>query len=377
MAETIEDDDIPSFADLGLDEEIINALGALQIDTPTRIQQEVIPYALDGRNCTVVAPTGTGKTYAYALPGIQNIVRLYTGKYDKFLVLAPRRALVTQIGEVLAHFTQEFRLRLSVLAGEDRYSTRDEAQSLRFTPQFVVSTPDRLLKHMEYKHVSVQSARMVVLDEADELFGEFRESVTAILAQTPRNKQTLYFSATASPILDAVKLKNSVNITITPETASVAAANIQQSLIHTEYGNKIAVLQRVLDLLNGQVIVFCNGIKATVNVARALRQGRHAAAPLHSHLDREERSQTVENFRAGRIRILVATSAVERGFDMPDLAVILYDVPRQPEEYIHRIGRSGRAGKQGFATMLVTAEDERLVHNIQEYLGQDIPRTTL
>lgn len=323
---------------------------------PTPIQQAAIPVALSGQDLIGIAQTGTGKTAAYGIP----MVTALSGNPDIMgLVLAPTRELALQIEGVFAQLTRNFpNLRSCVLIGGA--SMHLQLQALAKKPRILIATPGRLLDHLQQKSVSLAKVRLAVLDEADRMLDiGFEPQIRRVFFQVPQQRQTMLFSATFPPNVErlaAQHLSRPQRITIGAVTKPLEA--IQQSFIKTSSAEKMSVLLKELEARQGTVLIFTRTKHRSDRLARLLSHRGYKADRLHGDLTQGQRQRVMEAFRREKIRILVATDIASRGLDIPHIAhVINYDLPQVPEDYIHRIGRTARAGASGASLCLVTPED--------------------
>lgn len=343
---------------------------------PTPIQLRAIPLILAGRDVIGSAQTGTGKTAAFALP---LITRLGTHGKLRALVLEPTRELAAQVETALRDYARFTNLRTAVVFGGTGYGRQD--QSLRQGVDILVATPGRLLDQMHRRMVRLDQTEILVLDEADRMLDMgFLPDVRKIIDRCPRNRQTLLFSATIPPELEQLcrwALRN-------PETIEIGqrrspAETVTHALYPVDVGQKQELLEELLRRTEyDQVLIFCRTKNGADRVARKLHQEGHAVAVLHSSRTQRERENALAGFRNGRYEVMVATDIAARGIDVEQIShVINFDVPHHPEDYVHRIGRTGRAQSVGDAFTIMTAEDLQEVAAIERFIGQKIPRVKL
>ncbi len=358
-----------TFPDLGLPDYVQAHVDGLGFTVPTPIQAQAIPVALQGRDVVGIAQTGTGKTLAFALP---MAARLQRG--DCGLVLAPTRELAAQIED-------DFRslgARTALLIGGAPMGK--QIQGLRNRPDVIVATPGRLEDHMMQKTVDLRNVAIAVLDEADRMLDMgFAPAIRRILERTPKGRQTLLFSATMpSEIaeLAASYLNDPVRIEVTLQ--GTPNADVEQELIVLPQGQKHAM---VVDLLaehatglGGTVLVFTRTRHGARKLARDVRDYGHSAAELHSDRTLAQRREALHGFKTGTYRVLVATDIAARGIDVKEIGLVLnFDVPEHAEDYVHRIGRTGRAGAKGRAITMVTPDQAHEVRDIERLLKAELP----
>ena len=343
---------------------------------PTPIQLRAIPLILAGRDVIGSAQTGTGKTAAFALPLIS---RLGTRGKLRALVLEPTRELAAQVETAFRDYARFTDLRTAVVFGGTGYGRQD--QSLRQGVDVLVATPGRLLDQIHRRMVRLDQIEVLVLDEADRMLDMgFLPDVRKIIERCPRNRQTLLFSATIPPEIEQLcrwALRN-------PETIEIGqrrspAETVTHALYPVDVGQKQELLEELLRRTEyDQVLIFCRTKSGADRVARKLHQEGHAVAVLHSSRTQREREVAINGFRNGRYEVMVATDIAARGIDVEQIShVINFDVPHHPEDYVHRIGRTGRAQSVGDAFTIMTAEDLQEVAAIERFIGQKIPRVKL
>jgi superfamily II DNA/RNA helicase len=354
-----------SFADLGLSPEVLRAVAETGYDTATPIQEQAIPVALTGGDVLGIAQTGTGKTAAFTLPMIE---RLAAGRskarMPRSLVLAPTRELADQVAASFEKYAKYHKLSWALLIGG--VSFEDQNAKLDRGVDVLIATPGRLLDHFERGRLLLTGVQIMVVDEADRMLDMgFIPDLERIFKMTPPGKQTLFFSATMPPEITRITtqfLRNPTRIEAT--RPAMTAETIAQYVVHIPRADpkaKRTALRALVgreDVKNG--IVFCNRKTEVDIVAKSLRTHGFDAAPLHGDLDQSLRMKTLEDFRKDRLKILVASDVAARGLDIPAVShVFNYDVPHHADDYVHRIGRTGRAGRKGQTFMLVAPADAR------------------
>ena len=357
-----------TFADLGLKAPILEALNDLGYEKPSPIQAECIPHLLNGRDVLGMAQTGSGKTAAFSLPLLQNLDPEL--KAPQILVLAPTRELAVQVAEAMTDFSKHMRgVNVVALYGGQRYDV--QLRALRQGPQIVVGTPGRLLDHLKRGTLDLSKLSGLVLDEADEMLRMgFIEDVETIMAQIPEGHQTALFSATmpqAIMEIAATYQKDAQLVKVTRKELTVP--NIEQYYYEVRTKNKDEVLCRLLDLYAPRLsLVFCNTKKKVDELVLELQNRGYFAEGLHGDLKQMQRDRVMQGFREGSTDILVATDVAARGIDVDDVeAVFNYDLPQDDEYYVHRIGRTGRAGKNGKAFTFITGREFYKLKDIQRY----------
>jgi len=366
------------FASLGLEERLVRALVALGYEEPTPIQSEAIPPLLEGRDVLAQAATGTGKTAAFALPILHRLgAETQRGVAPAALVLVPTRELAMQLAEAVHRYGREMGVR--VLAVYGGASMETQLRALKRGVDVVVATPGRALDHVNRRSLALGGLRTLVLDEADEMLDMgFAEDLDAILAATPKARQTALFSATLPPrigTLAARHLNEPVRIEIAKEkTAPGKLPKVRQTAYVVARGHKRAALGRVLDLETPTAaLVFCRTRLEVDDLTESLKGRGLRVEPLHGGMSQEQRDRVMKKLRAGTLELVVATDVAARGLDIGHLShVVNYDVPSSPEAYVHRIGRTGRAGREGVAITLAEPREHWQLRNIERLTKQKI-----
>ena len=360
-----------AFAGLGLEPSLLTTLGELGYEEPTPIQREAIPPLLAGRDLLAQAPTGTGKTAAFALPALQ---ALRTGPTPdgsaSAVVLVPTRELAMQVAEALTRYGRDQGVRVLPVYGGQPIG--QQLRSLRRGVDIIVATPGRAVDHLNRGSLRLDGVRIVVLDEADEMLDMgFADDLEAILATIPAERQTALFSATISPTVRRIAdrhLKKPVRVTVHAErNTGDGIALVRQVAYVVKRADKLAALCRILDVEDpGSALVFARTRGEVDDLAAALSSRGHDAGALHGGLSQEQRDRMMGRFRDGSLDVLVATDVAARGLDIDHVShVVNFDVPSDPDAYVHRIGRTGRAGRQGTAITLVEPREHRLLRNIE------------
>ncbi|NDA77007.1 MAG: DEAD/DEAH box helicase [Actinobacteria bacterium] len=366
------------FADLGLRTELLKALSGLGYEEPTPIQREAIPHLVAGKDLLGQAATGTGKTAAFALPILQLLDAHEDRPSPVALVLVPTRELAMQVSEAVYKYGHDLRARCVPIYGGQPIGRQIDA--LRRGCHVVVATPGRALDHIRKNTLELDGIAMVVLDEADEMLDMgFAEDLEAILDATPKERQTVLFSATMPPRIDAIARRhqrNPVRVTIERSaTQSGTSPLVKQTAYLIPRHHKAAALGRILDIEAPEAaIVFCRTRGEVDQLTETLNGRGYRAEALHGGMDQEQRDRVMGRVRAGTADLLIATDVAARGLDIDHLThVVNYDVPSAPESYVHRIGRVGRAGRAGVAITLAEPREQRQLQNIERLTKQKIP----
>jgi len=369
-----------SFSSLGLSEPLLRAVAARAYSTPTPIQSAAIPEILNGRDVWASAQTGSGKTAAFALPILQLLGAgpRPRGRFASALILVPTRELAAQIGEAIGRYSAHLPYSLKTLTVFGGVSINPQMMALGRGTDILVATPGRLLDLLEHNAVSLSAVSILVLDEADRLLEEgFSDELGRIVRLLPSRRQSLLFSATFPPAvqnLATALLRDPVRIEA-PSTAA-AGPDIAQRVIEVDAPRRTQLLRHLIQENQWSgVLVFVATKYATEHVAEKLRQAGLVATALHGDLSQGARSRALADFKAGNVRVLLATDLAARGIDIVRLpAVVNFDLPRSAVDYIHRIGRTGRAGETGLAISFVTASSHAHFRLIEKRHRLSLPR---
>lgn len=361
----------------GLDPRLIKTLASQGIVTPTPIQEMAIPPALEGRDLIATAQTGTGKTLAYLLPSLTRLVSgPEKGPAPHMLVLAPTRELALQVESVARPLADALRLTVAVVYGGVGMGA--QTQALRQGPSLLIATPGRLLDHLGRGHTRLEGVSILCLDEADRMLDMgFLPDVKRILGKTPPGRQTLMFSATFAPELERMSssfMRDPARVGA--EFTARTVDTVRQRILPVREEEK---LRRLLELLQTEpvesAIIFLRTKARTDRLGAALKRHRIAAAVIHGDLDQRQRTRALERFREGKVPILVATDVAARGLDIEGVShVINYDISPTPDDYVHRVGRTARANREGDAITFVTPADLVQLEAIERALGRNLPR---
>ncbi len=362
-----------NFDDFPLRDELRAALRERGFVQPTPIQEKAIPVALEGRDVIGVAQTGTGKTLAFLVPILE---RLRPSGNVQAIVVCPTRELAQQVAGVAADLGGALGVRTVVLYGGTALG--DQRRQLEEGPDLVVGTPGRLIDFLQSAWLRPRFTRWLVLDEADRMLDMgFIDDMVTICARVPLSRQTMLFSATMPPPIQELAgrfLYEPVTVRVAPERA--AAEGIEHRLFVVSARDKERALRKLLrEHRERKVLVFTATREATSEIASLLRRDGHEVVSLSSLLSQANRERAMAAFRAGEYRMMVATDVAGRGIDVTDIDVVVnYDLPQSPDDYIHRVGRTGRAERRGLALSLATPADGRRVAEIERRLGEPIPR---
>ncbi len=368
----------PGFSGLGLDQRVVDALAALGYEEPTPVQREAIPPLLAGRDVLGQAATGTGKTAAFALP-LLHVLTPTAAAPDRLgaLILVPTRELAMQVAEAVHKYGKAMGVIAIPIYGGSPMET--QLRQLKRGVDVVVATPGRALDHIRRKSLRLSGIKVVILDEADEMLDMgFAEDLEAILNETPKERQTALFSATLPPRIAEIAnrhLKNPVRVRIDREVVPAGSApRVRQIAYVVGRAHKMATLGRVLDVENPtSAIVFCRTRTEVDELTESLNGRGYRAEALHGGLSQEQRDRVMKKFRANTADLLIATDVAARGLDVEHVShVVNYDVPTSAEAYVHRIGRTGRAGRDGVAITLAEPREHRLLRNIEFLTKQKI-----
>ncbi|MBF54055.1 MAG: DEAD/DEAH box helicase [Confluentimicrobium sp.] len=373
------------FSDLSLDPKVLKAIDEAGYETPTPIQAGAIPPALEGRDVLGIAQTGTGKTASFTLPMITLLKRgRARARMPRSLVLAPTRELAAQVAENFDIYAKHTKLTKALLIGGVSFKEQD--QLIDRGVDVLIATPGRLLDHFERGKLLLTGVQIMVVDEADRMLDMgFIPDIERIFNLTPFTRQTLFFSATMAPEIERITntfLSGPARVEVARQ--STTSDTIAQALIQHRASRKDRAMNEKRNILRAVIeaegdacsnaIIFCNRKVDVDVVAKSLKKYGYNAEPIHGDLDQSHRTRTLDGFRDGSIRFLVASDVAARGLDIPAVShVFNFDVPSHAEDYVHRIGRTGRAGRKGKAFTIATQYDEKYLDAIQTLVGQQIP----
>ncbi|AQR64443.1 RNA helicase [Aquaspirillum sp. LM1] len=373
-----------TFAELGLSPEVLKAVEELGYASPTPIQAAAIPVVLSGRDILAAAQTGTGKTAAFTLPLLSRL-RVHANNSAspamhpvRALILTPTRELADQVSASVSQYNKYLPLRSTVVFGG--MSMEPQKEALRRGVEVLVATPGRLLDHIEQKTVMLNRVEMLILDEADRMLDMgFIQDIRRIMSLLPASRQTLLFSATFAPEIK----KLAADFMRDPELVEVARQNatsdtIEQVVYAVDAARKRHLLVHLLQARNiAQVIVFCRTRQGAEQLTRELKRDGLAAEAIHGDKAQSQRLETLSAFKDGQVRVLVATDVAARGLDIEELPfVVNFELPNSPEDYVHRIGRTGRAGSKGIALSLMGEDEQRQLEAIESLIKQTLTPQT-
>ncbi len=376
-----------TFDELALDPRVLEAVKSTGYTTPTPIQEQAIPPALEGRDVLGIAQTGTGKTASFSLPMITRLAKgRARARMPRSLVLCPTRELAAQVAENFETYSANVKLNMALLIGGVSFGDQDK--KIDRGVDVLIATPGRLLDHFGRGKLMLNGIDIMVVDEADRMLDMgFIPDIEKIFSLTPFTRQTLFFSATMPPEIQRITdtfLQNPVRVEVA--RASTAAETVTQSLYHVGSDRKDGLPKAKREVLRSIIqdegdaitnaIIFCNRKRDVAVLHKSLEKHGMDVASLHGDLDQRVRMQVLDAFRNGKIKLLVASDVAARGLDIPDVShVFNFDVPTHAEDYVHRIGRTGRAGRSGKAFTLTTRPDQKYLDKIEEMLGSPIPVT--
>ncbi|MBI4779506.1 DEAD/DEAH box helicase [Candidatus Falkowbacteria bacterium] len=361
-----------NFKGLGVSQDILNVLKNLKLETPTPIQEKSIPVALAGQDMIGVAQTGTGKTFAFGIPMIERLLI----ERGQGLVLLPTRELAMQVDENLRKLGSRLGLRTAALIGGQAIGS--QVQSLKRNPHIFICTPGRLIDHLKRGWVKLDHIKVLVLDEADRMFDMgFAPQIEEIIKRIPKKRQTLLFSATmprAILRLASVHMNMPIHIEVAPPGTTVECVDQEVYVMRKE--DKYMQLEKILKEYKGSVLVFTRTKHGAKHLANNLKQSRHEVAEIHSNLSFNQRKESMAGFKSRKYRILIATDIAARGIDVTDIELVVnYDLPDDSEDYVHRIGRTARAGTKGKAISFATPDQWKDIRDIERLINKKLTLT--
>jgi len=359
-----------SFYNLGIAPKLIEMMERLKFKIATPIQHKAIPLALEGKDIIGIAQTGTGKTMAFAIPMIQQLAQ----NKNHALVLVPTRELALQVEESIRKIATPFNIRtVSLIGGEP---IQNQLRSLQKSPRVLIATPGRLLDLMEQKKVRLNDVNILVLDEADRMLDMgFAPQIDEILRSVPKDRQTMLFSATMpAEIMRMATSHMKIPIQVEMAPTGTTAERVTHELFIVQQEMKRELLGKILVKFRGSVLLFCRTKMGAKRITSALRHLGHSAAEIHSDRSLAQRRQALEGFKSGKHRVLVATDIASRGIDVKGIELVVnYDLPDQAENYVHRIGRTGRAGSPGHAISFARPDQRGDVSSIEQLIKTTLP----
>lgn len=370
------------FDEFGFDDDLLDGIDAMGYETATPIQEQVIPPILDGKDILASAQTGTGKTAAFLLPVLDNLLRdPHDAHSINALIIVPTRELAMQIAQALEGFTYYTNISsIAVYGGTGGASFANEKKALASGVDIVICTPGRMIAHLNMGYVNVKKLRYLVLDEADRMLDMgFYDDIVKIINMLPAQRQNLMFSATMPPKIKQLAMKilhQPVTISLALNTAP---EKIDQQIFFVQDQQKTPLVKYLLGHKPfGSVIVFCSSKLSVKQLHFELKKAHFSAELIHSDLEQEKREQALLDFKNRKLKILVATDILSRGIDIEDIDLVInYDVPHDAEDYIHRIGRTARAASDGTAYTLVGGKEMGRFARIEKTLGREVPRGTV
>ena len=362
-----------SFEDYQLSNEIKRALAVLKYETPTEVQNEVIPLALENQDLVVKSQTGSGKTASFGIP-ICEMVK-WEEKKPQALILTPTRELAVQVREDITNIGRLKRIKAMAVYGKEPFTKQKE--ELKQKNHVVVGTPGRVLDHIERGTLVLDQVKYLIIDEADEMLNMgFIDDVETIIKELPLDRVTMVFSATLPEDVENLchkYMKNPTNIEIA--ATAITTDSIEHQLIEVNEGDKISLLKSVTIVENPEsCIIFCRTKENVDTVYTELERSQYSCEKIHGGLEQEERFAVMDGFKMGNFRYLVATDVAARGIDIDNVTLVInYDTPMEKESYVHRTGRTGRAGNKGKAITFATPYEEKFIKAIEKYIGFEIP----
>ena len=376
------------FQNLGIAPKLLQILQTHKFTTPTPIQQKSIHPAIEGKDIMGIAQTGTGKTLAFGVPMIQRLAQAasradYQGRPEhgrgaggkqKGLVILPTRELALQVNETLQKIGRLIGLKTAILIGGENMGK--QIRMLRANPHIIIATPGRLIDHLEQKTLQLTAVSILVLDEADRMLDMgFAPQIKRIMQTVPKIRQTMLFSATMpDEIVNLAKSFMSLPLRIEVAPSGTTVERIEQELFFVQKQDKAALLQNILKEYTGSILVFSRTKFGAKKIAHTIRNSGHTASEIHSNRSLNQRIEALEGFKIGRYRILVATDIAARGIDVSGIQLVVnYDLPSTAEDYVHRIGRTGRAGLAGKAISFAMPEQRAEVRAIERLIRANLP----
>lgn len=360
-----------SFHSLGIAPGLLAVLDSLKLTEPTPIQAQSIPIAIQGKDVMGIAQTGTGKTLAFGIPMLAQIM---LDRTKQGLVLLPTRELAIQVNESLMRLGKSLGFRTAILIGGD--SMEKQKRQIRNNPHILIATPGRLNDHLGQRTISLNRVSILVLDEADHMLDMgFAPQIAKIVEQVPKKRQTMLFSATMPREVVALAtsyMELPLRVEVSPP--GKAADKVTQEIFFVAHMEKLDLLIKLLNEYAGSTLVFTRTKFIAKRIALSLRNKNFTAAEIHSNRSLSQRREALDGFKSGRYRVLVATDIAARGIDVTGIAVVInYDLPEKPEDYVHRIGRTARAGREGRAISLATPDQRGNIRSIERLMNINLP----
>jgi len=352
-----------TFGGLGIAPQLLDVISRLGFKTPTSIQHKAIPTAIEGKDIIGIAQTGTGKTLAFGIPLIQQIIRDNKGKG---LIVLPTRELALQVNESMQKIGKSFGIKTAVLIGGS--PIRHQIREISYNPHVIIGTPGRIIDHIQQRTLNLRDVSILILDEADRMFDMgFAPQISKILQVVPKNRQTMLFSATMPDgIVKIASHHMKLPVRVEIARSGTTAENIEHELFVVKKDQKLPLLKKLLQEYKGSVLVFLRVKHGARKICNNLRDIGISAAEIHSNRSLNQRKEALEGFKFGRYRVLVATDIASRGIDVKNIELVInFDLPENAEDYVHRIGRTGRAGMSGKAISFAMPDQGQMVREIE------------
>lgn len=362
-------DSTHSFDTLGIAPKLLEALKAFGVSTPTPIQAQAIPHGVEGKNVIGIAQTGTGKTIAFGIPMLQRL----EGKQERGLVLLPTRELALQVDETLSKLGAAVGIKTAVLIGGA--NMRTQVGAIRRNPNIIIATPGRLIDHLQQGTIRLDRVKTLVLDEADRMLDMgFQPQIKKILETIPKERQTMLFSATLSREIAAIAQKHMhtpISIEVAPQ--GTTAEKVTQEFFLVSRDQKLVLLEAILQKYTGSTLVFIRTKHHAKKLVRLLKESGHKAAEIHGNRSLAQRRDALDGFKSGKYRVLVATDIASRGIDVKGIELVVnFDLPMDSSDYVHRIGRTARAGAEGHAISFAMPSERGGVRDIERLIRQSV-----
>ena len=364
-----------TFGGLGIAPKLLDVLLKLGFKTPTSIQHKAITPAIEGKDIIGIAQTGTGKTLAFGIPLVQQILKAGKGKG---LIILPTRELALQVDETIRKIGRDFGIRTAVLIGGA--SMYQQVREVRNNPHVIIGTPGRINDHIQQRILNLNDVSILVLDEADRMFDMgFAPQITKILLSVPKNRQTMLFSATMPDgIVKIASHHMKLPVRVEIAKSGTTAKNVEHELFVVKKDQKLSLLKKILGDYKGSVLVFIRVKHGARKICNILHEIGISAAEIHSNRSLNQRREALEGFKLGRYRVLVATDIASRGIDVKNIELVInFDLPENAEDYVHRIGRTGRAGMSGKAISFAMPDQGAMVREIERLTRIYLPISKL
>jgi superfamily II DNA/RNA helicase len=371
-----------NFSDLGLDEQVIEAISYMGFEKATPIQEKAIPEIMKGRDLLACAQTGTGKTAAFILPVLHNLCRKDESDSTTVLVIVPTRELAVQIDQQIQGFSYFVPVNsMAIYGGGDGDNWDMQRKALASGTNIIVATPGKLLSHLNMGYVNFSKVEYLILDEADRMLDMgFIEDIQKIISYLPKKRQNLLFSATMAP-----KIRNfAKDLLDSPLEISISISKPAEGVLQAAYltydQQKIPLLKSLIDKNTSytSILIFSSTKRKVFDIVRALGGDKNSVKGISSDLEQKEREEVLQDFKTKKTRVLVATDVLSRGIDIKDISLVInFDVPKQAEDYVHRVGRTARAETTGVALTLINPDDMQKFHHIEKLIERDLPKIAL